>query len=134
MNEPLTKGVHHVGLAVPDLEKAQAFFCDVLGWNVVGGVPAYPAVFVSDGVTVLTLWLIPDAASAVAFNRRKNIGLHHMAFAVADHETLSTVYKRVASADAVEIEFEPEPMQAGAEANHFICSMPGGIRIEFATA
>ena len=48
MTGTLTRGVHHVGLAVPDLEAAERFFRDALGWKTVGGVPDYPAVFVSD--------------------------------------------------------------------------------------
>jgi hypothetical protein len=33
----------------------------------------------------------------------------------------------------VTIEFDPEPIREGATTHHFICAMPGGIRIEFAT-
>lgn len=67
MVEPLTLGVHHVGLAVPDLHLAQRFFVDVLGWSVVGGRPSYPAVFVSDGTTMLTLWRVADPEMANSF-------------------------------------------------------------------
>ena len=49
MSDKLTRGAHHIGLTVPDLDSARAFFCDALGFHVVGEVPAYPAVFVSDG-------------------------------------------------------------------------------------
>ena len=35
--QPLTRGVHHVGLAVPDIELARSFFCDALGYKTVGG-------------------------------------------------------------------------------------------------
>lgn len=33
---PLTAGVHHVGLTVPDLAAAAAFFVDVLGFSKAG--------------------------------------------------------------------------------------------------
>ena len=56
MTDKLTCGIHHVGLTVPDLDQARAFFCDVLGFDEIGGQPAYPAIFVSDGVILLTLW------------------------------------------------------------------------------
>ncbi|WP_342250133.1 VOC family protein [Sphingomonas sp. OTU376] len=49
MTGRLTCGVHHVGLTVPGLDEAQAFFCDVLGFDVVDGAPDYPAIFISDG-------------------------------------------------------------------------------------
>ena len=45
----VTRGAHHVGLTVPDLDKARAFFVELLGFRQVGEVPDYPAVFVTDG-------------------------------------------------------------------------------------
>jgi catechol 2,3-dioxygenase-like lactoylglutathione lyase family enzyme len=125
--------VHHVGLAVRDLDEATRFFCGTLGFKEVGRNDAYPAIFVSDGGVTLTLWLITDPANAVAFNRKTNIGLHHLAFAVADQAALAKVYERVCSHPGAIVEFAPEPIRPGAAIHHFICSMPGGIRIEFAT-
>ena len=31
MSDKLTRGVHHIGLTVPDLDQARAFFCGLLG-------------------------------------------------------------------------------------------------------
>jgi catechol 2,3-dioxygenase-like lactoylglutathione lyase family enzyme len=42
MTEKLTRGIHHIGLTVPDLDQARAFFCGLLGFDEVGGVPDYP--------------------------------------------------------------------------------------------
>jgi catechol 2,3-dioxygenase-like lactoylglutathione lyase family enzyme len=134
MTDKLTNGVHHLGLAVPDLEAAQRFFCEVLNWDVVGGRPDYPSIFVSDGRIVLTLWRLADPQNAVAFDRRANVGLHHLALAVADEAALATVYDRVRDHPGVTVEFPPEPSRPGSVARHFICAMPGGIRIEFATS
>jgi catechol 2,3-dioxygenase-like lactoylglutathione lyase family enzyme len=50
MTTNLTRGIHHVGLTVPDLDEARAFFCGLLGFEEVGGVPDYPSIFVSDGL------------------------------------------------------------------------------------
>jgi catechol 2,3-dioxygenase-like lactoylglutathione lyase family enzyme len=133
MNHPLTTGAHHVGLTVPDLESATQFFCVTLGYSEVGGNPAYPSVFVSDGTTLITLWQVADPAKAVAFDRRANIGLHHLALRVADDAVLEQVHQRVRNHPGVTIEFAPEPIRAGSSVRHFICAMPGGIRIEFAT-
>ena len=66
MNHKLTRGVHHIGLTVPDLDQARAFFCGVLGFDEVGGVPSYPAIFVSDGAVLLTLWRAEDPLTARA--------------------------------------------------------------------
>ena len=41
----VTQGAHHVGLTVPDLTATRAFFVDILGYDQVGEVPDYPAVF-----------------------------------------------------------------------------------------
>jgi catechol 2,3-dioxygenase-like lactoylglutathione lyase family enzyme len=48
------RGFDHVGLSVRDLAISRKFFCDCLGWRVVGERPDYPAAFVSDGHGVLT--------------------------------------------------------------------------------
>jgi len=88
MANALTRGAHHIGLAVPDLDTATRFFCDALGFSVAGERPDYPARFVSDGTVLLTLWQVSDPATATRFDRRANIGLHHLALAVADDATL----------------------------------------------
>lgn len=133
MTTALTLGAHHVGLTVPDLDAAVTFFRDALGYALVGENPAYPCAFVSDGTTLLTLWRVADPASAIAFDRRANIGLHHLALQVADDAALAEVFERVRAHPGVAVEFAPEPIREGSSTRHFICAMPGGIRLEFAT-
>ncbi len=133
MTQTLTTGAHHIGLTVPDLDAATYFFCSTLGFNEVGGNPAYPSKFVSDGKTLLTLWQAVDPASATPFDRKTNIGLHHLALGVANAQALAIVHARVAEHPGVTVEFAPEPIREGSATQHFICAMPGGIRIEFAT-
>ncbi|HBH89793.1 VOC family protein [Ponticaulis sp.] len=129
-----TLGVHHVGLSVPDLKAATGFFVEALGFEEVGGKPDYPSVFVSDGTTMLTLWQIAEPNTAMQFDRKTNIGLHHLALKVADKYHLTALHSQLAERDDVSIEFAPEPIVSGAAINHFICAMPGGIRIEFTAA
>lgn len=133
MTTALTQGAHHVGLAVRDVAEARDFFVEALGFTVTAERPQYPAIFVSDGTTLLTLWQVADRASAAPFDRRANIGLHHLALRVVDIDALRTVFARVQGHPGVVIEFAPEPIREGAATHHFICAMPGGIRIEFAT-
>ena len=133
MDGKMTQGAHHIGLAVRDLDEAKGFFCGALGFDVVGHVPDYPALFVSDGSILLTLWRVADPESAVGFDRKRNIGLHHLALRVADEAALQTVYERVTAHPGTVIEFAPGPISQGSATKHFICAMPGGIRIEFAT-
>ena len=130
MNYPLTQGVHHVGLTVTDLDASCAFFTGLLGWEKVGGNPDYPAVFVSDGSIMLTLWQAKEPQSAKPFDKNNNVGLHHLAIRVADLGTLNKIHQKLAAAENVVIEFAPEPLRNG-PAMHMMCYEPGGIRIEF---
>ncbi|HLZ65532.1 MAG TPA: VOC family protein [Aliidongia sp.] len=127
---PATFGVDHVGLSVRDLESTRRFFCDCLGWRVVGGRPDYPAVFVSDGQDLVTLWQVEAPDRAVAFDRRANVGLHHLAFAVAERAGFDALHERVAKWPGVVVEFAPELLGAGPKM-HFMVREPSGVRIEF---
>lgn len=130
MSEALTQGVHHVGLAVENLDQTVDFFCKGLGWKEVGRNPAYPSAFVNDGTVTVTLWQVADPQTATRFDRRKNIGLHHLALAVTD---LPGVFEKVRAYPGVVVEFAPQPTGPDSPRSHFICAIPGGIRVEFAT-
>ena len=133
MTGRLTQGVHHVGLTVPDLDPARAFFCGILGFDEVGGVPAYPSIFVSDGAILLTLWQAADPLTARAFDRRANIGLHHLSLSVADNAALEAAWDAVTAHPEVMIDAAPSPILPGSSTRHFLIFIPGGIRLEFAT-
>ena len=128
-NQAVTNGVHHIGLTVPDLEKTRTFFLETLGFEQVGEVPDYPAVFLSDGNIMITLWQASDPASAVSFDRKNVIGLHHLALTV-DAESLDVLCERLKGATDVSMEFEPEPL-GELPVRHMMCNIPGGIRVEF---
>jgi catechol 2,3-dioxygenase-like lactoylglutathione lyase family enzyme len=129
--ESATYGVDHVGLSVRDLESTRRFFCECLGWRVVGERPEYPAAFVSDGHCVVTLWQVEAPERAVAFDRRANVGLHHLALAVVDRPRLDALHARVSNWPGVVSEFAPAISGKGPKI-HFIVREPNGIRIEFA--
>jgi catechol 2,3-dioxygenase-like lactoylglutathione lyase family enzyme len=131
MSHPLTLGIDHVGLTVRDLDASRAFFVECLGWKVVGERPNYPAFFVSDGSCVLTLWRVENPDDHVAFDRRKNVGLHHLALKVSDRAALDAVHRAVAAWPGVVIEFPPEPSGKGPKF-HMMIREPSGNRIEFA--
>ena len=131
---PLTLGAHHIGLTVPDLGPTKSFLMDALGFQQVGEVPDYPAVFVSDGTVMLTLWQAEDPETATPFDRRKNIGLHHLALKVADFDALDAAYGRVSTWPGVEIECAACPPRPESPARHFLCIIPGGLRFEFFAA
>ncbi len=129
-NDPITRGAHHVGLTVPDLPATRSFFEETLGFEAVGEVPAYPAVFLSDGHGMITLWQAEDPASATAFDRHKNVGLHHLALTVGDQDALDSLHTRLTETPGVVIEFAPEPLGHG-PTRHMMTAIPGGIRVEF---
>lgn len=128
MSQALTQGPHHIGLTVSNLEASAAFFVEMLGWSEVKRRPEYPAVFVSDGSIMLTLWAVKEG-EGLAFNRKTTVGLHHLALKVADKASLRALYQRLVTAN-VPIEFAPEALGAG-PVEHMMCYEPSGIRIEF---
>lgn len=131
MNEStsMTRGAHHIGLTVPSLPAACHFFIDGLGFRPVDEKPAYPAVFVSDGEVMITLWQAEDPANAIPFDRRGVIGLHHFALRVADPAGLDALHEKLLRRADVKIEFAPEPLGDG-PARHLMCRIPGNIRLE----
>jgi len=124
----MTKGTHHVGLTVSNLEESAAFFTSLLGWREVRRNEDYPAIYVSDGSTMVTLWATKEAPS-IPFDKNRNVGLHHVAFQVSDEADLHAIHGRLASS-GTKIEFGPEQLGQG-PAKHLMCYEPSGIRVEF---
>jgi len=125
----ITQGAHHIGLTVPNIDDTRDFFVNVLEFQQVGAVPTYPAYFLSDGTTLLTLWQATDPDRATPFDRKTNIGLHHFALKVNGLDTLQAVYEKLKTTAGVEIEFAPEPLGNG-PTQHTMFYIPGGIRME----
>ena len=128
--QPLTAGIDHVGLTVRDLKQTRDFFIECLNWTQVGEKPDYPAAFVSDGSVMLTLWQVTDQDNLVEFNRKANVGLHHLALRVGSEEALNTIFTRVSQWPGVKVQFAPENLGAGPK-RHTIVYEPGGLRLEF---
>jgi catechol 2,3-dioxygenase-like lactoylglutathione lyase family enzyme len=128
-----TQGVHHVGLTVPNIQQTRDFFVEVLGFSQVGEKPAYPAVFVSDGHTMLTLWQAADPGNAQSFDRSNCVGLHHLALSVDSQDTLQALHSELLDREDCGVEFAPEPLGSGGM-QHMMTRIPGGLRIEFVAA
>ncbi len=129
--EVLTSGLNHVGLTVSNLEKSVAFFVETLDWKNVGGFPDYPSVFVTDGEIFVTLWQSTDPENTVPFDRKNNVGLHHLALTVTSFEALDELHERFKKTDGVVIEFAPE-LNGGGPTKHMMIREPSGNRLEFA--
>ncbi|MDH5612504.1 MAG: VOC family protein [Gammaproteobacteria bacterium] len=128
MNTLLTKGLHHIGLTVSNLEESAVFFTAFLGWKEVRRDEEYPAIFVSDGSIMLTLWATKEEP-VNSFNKNSNVGLHHIAFHVDNENDLNTIHKKLVD-NGIKIEFSPELLRQG-PAKHMMCYEPSGIRVEF---
>lgn len=128
MSNTITKGAHHIGLTVSKLEESASFFTKILGWSEVKRRDDYPAIFVSDGTIMVTLWK-NKTEPATAFDKNKNIGLHHLAFSVENENSLMSLYETLVQ-NQIQIEFSPELLGDG-PAKHMMCYEPSGNRIEF---
>lgn len=124
-----TTKIDHVGLTVSDLKKSVDFFIGALGWTVFGGNEAYPATYVTDGLAKITLWQVKNANPNM-FDRHANIGLHHLALAVATEEKLELLFTGISKWPDVVVEFSPELSGKGPK-KHFMIREPGGCRFEF---
>lgn len=133
MSNAKTAGAHHIGLTVPDLDEARAFFVSALGFEQVGEVADYPAAFVSDGTIMVTLWQAEDPQTATPFDRRRNLGLHHLALRVPGDDALAALAADLRQRGDTDIEFEPEPL-GGTPIRHMMCRIPGNIRLELIAA
>jgi catechol 2,3-dioxygenase-like lactoylglutathione lyase family enzyme len=125
----LTSGLNHLGLSVSSLDDTTEFFVDCLGWSESGRDPSYPRTAVSDGYVRLTLWQVNHDLDAVPFDRRKNVGLHHVALQVNSLDELNALSQKVQDYPGVTIEFLPEPVGDGPRV-HMMFTEPGGIRLE----
>lgn len=128
MDMPITKGTHHIGLTVSRLEESADFFITLLGWKEVRRNEEYPAIYVSDGSIMVTLWATKEQPSN-PFNKNKNVGLHHAAFQIRDEGDLNSLHEKLIKS-GVKIEFSPELLGKG-PAKHMMCYEPSGIRVEF---
>ena len=126
----VTKGAHHIRLTVPNLTETRAFFPGTLGFSRVGEMPDYPAVFLTEDTTVITLWQVNDSAIAVPFNRKNNTGLHHFALKIDGPDIRQKLHGQLSRTDSVRIGFAPEPL-GGGPTKYMMCYIPGGIHMEF---
>jgi lactoylglutathione lyase len=126
---PGTRGINHLGLSVLDLDRSTHFFVKALGWTESGRDVSYPRTAVSDGHVRITLWQVDHQLAVEPFNRRKNVGLHHLALEVESEERLNSLAHSIAAWPEVKIEFMPELLGKGPR-KHMMFFEPGGNRIE----
>ena len=123
------RGFDHIGLVVRDLDASKTFFTDVLGFSLVGSDTDYPAHFLNNGEAFVTLWRASDPDTAIRFNRKNNVGLHHMALEVASEAALNRLHEIAKAFPGVVVEFPPEAFYGG-PSRHMMIYEPSGNRIE----
>ncbi|RXJ69978.1 glyoxalase [Veronia nyctiphanis] len=124
-----TIGLNHLGLSVDDLEASKSFFVNVLGWKESGYDPSYPRTAVSDGILRLTLWQVDRSLGGVEFDRKRNVGLHHLAIQVESESKLNELYRKIVDHPKCSVEFAPELLSGGPR-KHMMFSEPSGLRLE----
>ncbi len=124
-----TNGLNHLGLAVRDLNQTTDFLVGALGWKELARNESYPRNSVTDGSLRLTLWQVDHARDIVDFDRRANVGLHHLALEVTSEADLNRLAQVIADWPGVRIEFMPELLGNGPR-KHMMFAEPGGLRLE----
>jgi len=129
-NDSGVGGINHTGLTVLDLNATENFFTSVLGFSVSGRDKSYPSSFLSNGEAFITLWQVSDPKKAIKFDRKNNVGLHHIAFTMESFEALDALHEKLKTVPGVKIEFAPETLGNG-PTEHMMIREPSGNRLEF---
>ena len=127
------KGIHHVDLAVADVERSLAFYLALLGplgWAEKGRYPTYrgteEVVYLKDPIdrTEFGLRRADDGE-----HRYYSVGIEHLAFEVDERDEVDAAYSRCLVRDA-NIHFPPEEDRDGPGYYAFFVFDPDGIRVE----
>ncbi len=116
----------HVGLNVPDVDRALPFYTGVFGWEVLreGAEPRYA--FLGDaGGIVVTLWEQSDGGFAA-----DRAGLHHLAFEVGTIGEVEAAEARVRELGGAVQHGGIVPHAEGARSGGLFFTDPDGIRLE----
>jgi glyoxylase I family protein len=127
------KGIHHVDLAVAELERSLAFYLMVLGplgWREEVRYPTYrgteEVVYLQDPNTGAMLGLRPADGGE---HRYYGVGIEHLAFEVESRVEVDAAHERCIGAGA-EIHFPPEEDRDVAGYYAVFVFDPDGMRIE----
>jgi catechol 2,3-dioxygenase-like lactoylglutathione lyase family enzyme len=127
------KGIHHVDLAVADVERSLTFYLDLLGplgWAEEVRYPTYrgteEVVYMEDSNTGAMLGLRPADGGA---HRYYDVGIEHLAFEVESRDEVNAAHERCVAAGA-RIHYPPEEDRDVEGYWAFFVFDPDGMRIE----
>ena len=127
------RGIHHVDLAVADVERSLAFYLALLGplgWAEEVRYPTYrgteEVVYLRDPTTGTMLGLRPADGGEY---RYYSVGIEHLAFEVDERVEDYPAYTRSLACDA-NIHFPPEEDRDIEDYYAFFVFDPDGIRVE----
>jgi catechol 2,3-dioxygenase-like lactoylglutathione lyase family enzyme len=128
---PVKGGIHHVDLAVSDVEQSIEFYLSVLGplgWAVAARYPTYRG---TEDVVYLgndgpALGFRPADGGA---HRYYEVGIEHLAFEVDSRDEVEEAYARCVSRGA-KVHFPPEDDRDEEGYYAFFVFDPDGIRVE----
>jgi glyoxylase I family protein len=127
------KGIHHVDLAVADVERSLAFYLDLLeplGWVEKVRYPTYrgteEVVYLEDPTSGTMLGLRPADQGQYSYY---SVGIEHLAFEVDDRDEVDAAYARSLARDA-NIHFPPEEDRDVDDYYALFVFDPDGIRVE----
>ena len=127
------KGIHHVDLAVADVDRSLAFYLDLLGPLGWAEEVRYPTYRGTEEVVYLQ-----EPASATMFGLRQadggehsyySVGIEHLAFEVDDRDEVDAAYARCLDRGA-NVHFPPEEDRDVDDYYALFVFDPDGIRIE----
>jgi catechol 2,3-dioxygenase-like lactoylglutathione lyase family enzyme len=127
------KGIHHVDLAVADVERSLTFYLGLLGplgWVEEVRYPTYrgteEVVYLQDPTTGAMLGLRPADGGA---HRYYDVGIEHLAFEVDSRDEVDGAHERCV-ADGARIHFPPEEDRDVDGYYAVFVFDPDGMRIE----
>jgi catechol 2,3-dioxygenase-like lactoylglutathione lyase family enzyme len=127
------RGIHHVDLAVADVERSITFYLDLLGplgWAESNRYSTYrgteEVVYLQDSASGSMLGIRPADGGV---HRYYEVGIEHLAFRVGRREEVEGAYARCLSGDA-KIHFPPEEDRDEEGYYAFFVFDPDGIRVE----
>jgi glyoxylase I family protein len=127
------RGIHHVDLAVTDVERSLGFYLSLLeplGWVEEVRYPTYrgteEVVYLEDPVTGSMLGLRPADGGT---HRYYEVGIEHVAFEVESREEVDAAHERCVAAGE-QVHFPPEEDRDVSGYYAVFVFDPDGIRIE----